>query len=64
MTTHTRDPFFATYVDQIADSIRWPDPSFTVTPWDAVIGVLAALYDAFSAPDRATLHFALEGIAF
>ena len=64
MTTQTRDPIFSSYIEDIADGIRWPDPSFTLTPWEAAVGVVVALYEAFSTPDRALLGFALKGIAF
>ena len=64
MTTQTRDPQFASYIEEIASSIRWPDASFTLTPWEVAIGVVVAFYEAFATPDRAMLQFALKGIAF
>lgn len=64
MTTQARDPQFASYIDEIAESIQWPDPSFTVTPWEAAVGVVVALYEAFATPDRVILRHALNGIAF
>ena len=64
MTTQIRDPQFATAVDQIATSIRWPDASFTLKPWEAVIGSVIAFYEAFATPDRVILRHALNGIAF
>ena len=64
MTTQTRDAQFASYIDEIADSIRWPEGSFTVTPWEAVVGVVVTLYEAFATPDRVILRHALNGIAF
>lgn len=64
MTTQTRDPQFANYINEIADSIQWPDASFTVTPWEAAVGVVVALYEAFATPDRVMLRHALNGIAF
>jgi hypothetical protein len=64
MITRTRDPQFASYINEIAESIQWPDPSFTVTPWEAVVGVVVALYEAFATPDRVMLQHALRGIAF
>jgi hypothetical protein len=64
MTTETRDPQFASYINEIADSIRWPDVSFTVTPWEAAVGVVVAFYEAFATPDRVILRHALNGIAF
>lgn len=64
MTTQTRDPLFASYINEIAESIEWPDASFTVKPWEAVVGVAVAFYEAFATPDRVTLQHALNGIAF
>ena len=64
MTTQTRDPLFASYINEIAESIEWPDASFTVKPWEAVVGVAVAFYEAFATPDRVILQHALNGIAF
>jgi hypothetical protein len=64
MTTQARDPQFASYINDIAESIRWPEPSFEVTPWEAAVGVVVALYEAFATPDRVILGHALNGIAF
>jgi hypothetical protein len=64
MTTQTRDPQFASYINEIADAIQWPDASFTIKPSEAVVGVLVALYEAFATPDRVILQHALKGIAF
>jgi hypothetical protein len=64
MTTETRDPQFANYVNEIADSIQWPDASFTLSPLEAAVGVVVAFYDAFATPDRVILRHALNGIAF
>lgn len=64
MTIQTRDPLFASYINEIAESIEWPDASFTVKPWEAVVGVAVAFYEAFATPDRVILQHALNGIAF
>lgn len=64
MNTEIRDPQFASYVDEIAASIRWPDASFTLTPLEAFVGTVVALYDAFATPDPVMLQHALKGIAF
>lgn len=64
MTTQTRDPQFADYINDIADSIRWPEAAFTLSPWEAAVGVVVALYEAFATPDRVMLQHALNGIAF
>ncbi len=63
MTTETRDPQFANYVNEIADAIHWPDAAFTLTPLEAAVGVLVAFYDSFATPDRVILHHAMNGIA-
>ena len=64
MTTEIRDAQFAHSVNEIAASIHWPDPSFTLTPWETVVGVVVAFYEAFATPDRVVLQHALNGIAF
>ena len=64
MTTQARDTEFANYINAIAESIEWPDPSFTVKPWEAVVGVVVAIYEAFATPDPVILQHALKGIAF
>ena len=64
MIAQTRDTNFATHINQIADAIDWPDAAFTVSPWEAAVGVVVALYEAFATPDRALLQHALNGIAF
>lgn len=64
MTTEIRDPQLASYVDAIANSIRWPDPSFRLSVWETVIGTVAAFYHAASTPNPVVLQAALRGIAF
>jgi len=64
MYTETRDTQFASYVNELAESIRWPDPSFTLTPLEVAVGVVVAFYEAFATPDRVMLRHALNGIAF
>ena len=64
MTTQTRDMNFAEHINQVAAAIEWPDAAFTVSPWEAAVGVVVAFYEAFATPDRAPLHQALNGIAF
>lgn len=64
MNTYTRDPQFATFIEEVARSVEWPDATFTVTPWEAAVGVVIALYESFATPDRVMLRHALQGIAF
>ena len=64
MTTQTRDPQFASYINEVADAIQWPDASFAIKPWEVVVGILTAFYEAFATPDRVILDHALKGIAF
>jgi hypothetical protein len=64
MTTEIRDPQFASVVNEIATSIQWPDVSFTLSPWETVVGAVIAFYEAFATPDRVMLRHALNGIAF
>ena len=63
MNTEIRDPNFATAVNQIASSIRWPDASFTLSPWEAAVGLVTAFYEAVTTPNRVIVRFALNGIA-
>jgi hypothetical protein len=63
MTTQIRDPQFESLIDDIADSIRWPEGSFTVTPWEALTAVVVAIYEGFATPDPVILRHALNGIA-
>ena len=64
MIAQTRDNNFAEHINQIADAIEWPEAAFTVSPWEAVVGVVVAFYEAFATPDRVLLQHALNGIAF
>jgi len=64
MNTQARDPQFANYINEIAESVQWPDATFTIKPWEAATSVVVALYEAFASPDRAILQHALNGIAF
>jgi len=63
MTTQARDPQFASYINEIAESIEWPDASFTVKPWEVIVSLMVALYEGFATPDGATVIHALNGIA-
>ena len=64
MTIETRDPQFAISVNEIVDSIEWPDASFALSPLEAAVDTVLAFYEAFSSPDRVILRHALNGIAF
>ena len=64
MTTEIRDPQFAISVNQIVDSIVWPDASFALSPLEAAVNVVTTLYEAFATPDRVILRHSLNGIAF
>jgi len=64
MNAHMKDPQLARYVDEIAQSIHWPEAAFTLSPAEAVIGVAVTFYQAFATPDRVMLQHALKGIAF
>lgn len=63
MNTEIRDPQFAIAVNEIANYIRWPEPTFSVSPWEAALGVVAAFYEAVTTPNRVIVRFALNGIA-
>jgi hypothetical protein len=64
MNTEIRDPQFAISITEIANAIRWPDPSFALSPIEVAIDVLGTFYEAFARPDRVILEHALKGIAF
>lgn len=64
MSTYTRDPQFASFIEEAARSIHWPEATFTVKPWEVAVGVVIALYESFATPDRVMLRHALRGIAF
>lgn len=64
MTIEMRDPQFAHYVEQIADSVAWPTASFRLTAWEAFVGTVVAFYHAASSPNPVILQQALRGIAF
>lgn len=63
MNTEIRDPQFAIAVNEITSSIDWPEAAFSVSPWEAVLGVVAAFYEAVTTPNRVIIRFALNGIA-
>jgi hypothetical protein len=64
MIAGTRDINFAEHINEVANAIEWPGATFTVTPWEAITGIVIAIYEAFATPDRALLQHALNGIAF
>lgn len=64
MSVQIREAELVTHIDRIADAIHWPDGTFTLTPWEALLGVLVTFYEAFATPDRVMLRHALNGIAF
>lgn len=63
MTTEIRDPEFAQAVDEIADSIHWPDATFSLSPWEAAVGLVTAFYESVTTPNRVIVRFALNGLA-
>ena len=64
MTVRIREAELVTHIDRIADAIQWPDGAFTLSPWEAFVGVLVTFYEAFATPDRVMLRHARNGIAF
>ena len=63
MNTAIRDPQFASYIDDIAAEIRWPDPSFALTTWEAVVGSVIAFFEIVSTPNKVVVQQALRGLA-
>jgi hypothetical protein len=64
MSTQVKDPQLARYVDEIAQSIHWPETAFTLSLAETVMGLAVTFYQAFATPDRVMLEHALKGIAF
>ena len=63
MYNEIKDAEFAKAVDQIVDSIDWPEASFTLSPWDTVVGLVSAFFEATTTPNRVVLRYALSGLA-
>jgi len=63
MTTEIRDPQFAIFVDELADSLAFGDLSFAFGTWEAVAASIVVLYDAFATPEPGFLTRAFKGFA-
>ena len=63
MNIEIRDPQFEIAVNEIANAIHWPQAAFSVSLLDAVLGVVAAFYEAVTTPNRVIVRFALSGLA-
>lgn len=63
MTTEIRDPQFASFVDDLADSLTTVDLSFAVGAWETVAASIVALYDAFATPEPGLVARASKGFA-
>ncbi len=63
MTTEIRDPQFAQFIDDFADSLALADLSFTFGAFEAVAASIVALYEAFATPEPGFLSRAFKGIA-
>lgn len=61
MTTEIRDPQFAIFVDDLADSLTTIDLSLAVTAFENVAAGIVAFYDAFATPEPGTVARASEG---
>lgn len=63
MNNEIRDREFAKAVNEITNTIQWPDASFSLSPWETVLGLFGAFFEATTTPNRVILRFALNGIA-
>jgi len=63
MTTEIRDPQFAFFVDELADSLTTVDLSFAVGAFETVAASIVALYDAFATPEPGSVSQAFKGLA-
>ena len=63
MTTDMRDPQFAHFIDELADSLATPDLPFAFGALEAVAASIVTLYDAFATPEPGFLARAFKGIA-
>jgi uncharacterized protein YqgV (UPF0045/DUF77 family) len=63
MKNEIKDPEFEKAVDQIADSIQLSGVRFALSPWETVVGLVGAFFEASTTPNRVILRFALNGLA-
>ena len=63
MTTEIRDPQFASFVDELADSLSTVDLSFAFGVLETVAASIVALYDAFATPEPGVVSRASKGLA-
>lgn len=63
MNNEIKDPQFAQAVNEIAESIDWPDAAFSLSPWETVAGLVASFFEAVTTPNRVLVRFALSGLA-
>lgn len=63
MTTEIRDPQFAHFIDELADSSAFADLSFAFGAWDAIVASVVTLYVAFATPEPGFLTRAFKGFA-
>lgn len=63
MTTEIRDPQFALFVDDLADSLSFADLSFAFSALEAVIAAIVTVYDAFATPEPGLVARAAKGFA-
>lgn len=63
MTTEIRDPQFAHFVDELADSLAFADLSFAFGAWEAIAASIVTLYGAFATPEPGFLTRAFKGLA-
>jgi len=63
MTTETRDPEFARFVDELSSSLSMADLSFALRLLGSIAMSVVAVYDAFATPEPGFLPRAFKGMA-
>ncbi len=63
MTTEIRDPQFALFVDELADSLALADLSFAFGAFEAIVASIVTLYEAFATPEPGFVARAAKGFA-
>jgi hypothetical protein len=63
MTTEIRDPQFASFVDELAESLTTVDLSFASGVLETVAASIVTLYDAFATPEPGSVAQAFKGFA-
>ena len=63
MKNEIKDPQFAQAVNEIVESIEWPEAAFSLSPSEAAVGLVGSFFGAVTTPNRVLVRFALSGLA-